>query len=690
MSPSTAVAMASSPLASDETTSTGTPSTNLTAFTPKAAPGTAGRASTGNKRRGPRNTIFVDTARLDDDVFLSAPTPTTSTRLSPTAEVFTPRLHNVFDIPAELVNIVGQAEVRQLLVSDEDLVDSDEFSDDGTGVAKAAVHTHAELGGPALTPENCPALTPEHRGRHEFEVRHKMIIRGTESSAREKHHGRSFISKVELAEGSFTTDEHLFRSFLVGGIPLDYPTAAIAVSFSPSVFPSLKYINAVQVLRDGAFTVSFGDIRDAKKAFDSVPYLVPGARAIYMSPKTLAADLNQDPAVVSDFHGQAIITVRYTSWVIPAQPIINEMRRLLGQCGDVKALHALDPLDPSSHTQFREFRVEFYNTDAVAVAKDLLTGDYDKVSSYLLAPCHCLTLQQYSITVTTYTPDVYNLVAHLNGRNPRDLVFSSQTLSITGRSTVPVDPDYDRIAAALQRGALRTDRRINHNTNHNAVDLNRITAGVDVRTTIMLRNIPNRVDQPLLKAIIDETSAGCYDFMYLRIDFANNCNVGYAFINFIDFIIARAGQRWNCFNSDKVAEISYATIQGKDCLVSKFRNSSVMLEHPAFRPKLYYPTGHPNAGQEEKFPDPDNPSKMRRSVENAEHVGLYPSRLIQSSLDPPAVVPSRTPGCMNCSEEKRTRFLPPARAPKPVPSTVFVDTSSPLDPFSGKITRPLP
>jgi hypothetical protein len=33
----------------------------------------------------------------------------------------------------------------------------------------------------------------------------------------------------------------------------------------------------------------------------------------------------------------------------------------------------------------------------------------------------------------------------------------------------------------------------------------------------MLRNIPNRVDQPLLKAIIDETSAGCYDFMYLRI-----------------------------------------------------------------------------------------------------------------------------------------------------------------------------
>jgi hypothetical protein len=151
----------------------------------------------------------------------------------------------------------------------------------------------------------------------------------------------------------------------------------------------------------------------------------------------------------------------------------------------------------------------------------------------------------------------------------------------------------------------------------------------------------------MLKAIVDETSHGKYDFMYLRIDFANNCNVGYAFINFedpyyiIDFVKAKAGQRWNRFNSDKVAEVSYATIQGKDCLVQKFRNSSVMLEHPSFRPKVccnrptllpstdislqIFVTGTgPSAGTEDVFPGPDNPSKMRRSVENAEHVGKWP------------------------------------------------------------------
>ncbi|KAK4135486.1 hypothetical protein BT67DRAFT_401055 [Trichocladium antarcticum] len=179
--------------------------------------------------------------------------------------------------------------------------------------------------------------------------------------------------------------------------------------------------------------------------------------------------------------------------------------------------------------------------------------------------------------------------------------------------------------------AMRVNRSPYYNAagHHNHVDVNRIRDGIDVRTTIMLRNIPNKVDQSMLKRIVDESSWGKYDFMYLRIDFANDCNVGYAFINFvdpldiIDFVNARGNQRWNCFKSDKVAEISYAR---KDCLVQKFRNSSVMLEAPHYRPKLYYTSNGPMpemAGQEEPFPEPDNQSKMKRSCENAEHVGLF-------------------------------------------------------------------
>lgn len=34
-------------------------------------------------------------------------------------------------------------------------------------------------------------------------------------------------------------------------------------------------------------------------------------------------------------------------------------------------------------------------------------------------------------------------------------------------------------------------------------------------------------------------------------------------------------------------------------------------------------------GTEEPFPGPDNPSKMRRSVENAEHVGKASAELLE-------------------------------------------------------------
>jgi len=76
--------------------------------------------------------------------------------------------------------------------------------------------------------------------------------------------------------------------------------------------------------------------------------------------------------------------------------------------------------------------------------------------------------------------------------------------------------------------------RYDANGNHNQVIIEKIECGMDVRTTvsrvlfslcptatdmsqIMLRNIPNKIDSAMLKTILDETSRGAYDFMYLRI-----------------------------------------------------------------------------------------------------------------------------------------------------------------------------
>ncbi|KAM0300354.1 hypothetical protein HYE67_010451 [Fusarium culmorum] len=226
-----------------------------------------------------------------------------------------------------------------------------------------------------------------------------------------------------------------------------------------------------------------------------------------------------------------------------------------------------------------------------------------------------------------WAPVAYQLSS---GPLPRSFVPAAPSSMMNHRA-----PSYNGGPSMMSSYGRRIPRylqRAPSQRGNNVVDLYELMAGRDVRTTIMLRNIPNKVDQPLLKKIVDASSFGKYDFMYLRIDFANDCNVGYAFINFVkaeyivDFVQARANKRWNCFRSDKVAEVSYATIQGKDCLVQKFRNSSVMLEAPHYRPKLFW-TIHSDdptlAGYEEPFPGPDNQSKMKRSVENAEHVGLF-------------------------------------------------------------------
>ena len=113
-------------------------------------------------------------------------------------------------------------------------------------------------------------------------------------------------------------------------------------------------------------------------------------------------------------------------------------------------------------------------------------------------------------------------------------------------------------------------------------------------TTIMLSCIPNRVDSHDLKEWLEKSSFGHYDFSYLRIDFSTELNVGHAFVNFThpehitNFVNAKIGKPWSLYGSTKRCEVSYATIQGIDCLLAKFRNSVIMEEAASCRPKLWY------------------------------------------------------------------------------------------------------
>ncbi len=96
------------------------------------------------------------------------------------------------------------------------------------------------------------------------------------------------------------------------------------------------------------------------------------------------------------------------------------------------------------------------------------------------------------MSVDAYTPDIPFVEVHCaavqlataQALEARRRQLPHEQLSVTGRSTVPVDPDYERLANAIQRDGLRNERRLNQNGNHNAVDIARIQAGIDVRTTV--------------------------------------------------------------------------------------------------------------------------------------------------------------------------------------------------------------
>jgi len=113
------------------------------------------------------------------------------------------------------------------------------------------------------------------------------------------------------------------------------------------------------------------------------------------------------------------------------------------------------------------------------------------------------------------------------------------------------------------------------------------------RTTIMVRNIPNKYNQKMLLEMLDQHSGTQYNFFYLPIDFKNRCNLGYAFINFTsswaaaDFYDTFHNRKWPDFNSRKVCAVTYARVQGRESLIQHFRNSRFPCNDVSCLPLLF-------------------------------------------------------------------------------------------------------
>jgi len=163
------------------------------------------------------------------------------------------------------------------------------------------------------------------------------------------------------------------------------------------------------------------------------------------------------------------------------------------------------------------------------------------------------------------------------------------------------------------------------------LDIAAVRMGAETRTTLMIKNIPNKYSQKMLLAAVDERHKGQYDFFYLPIDFKNKCNVGYAFINFIDcnhivsFHEEFHGKKWEKFNSEKICAITFARIQGKLSLIAHFQNSSLMCEDRKCRPIIFHSDG-PLMGEQERFPVSSAVRQRRKEERKATDPPLPPPK----------------------------------------------------------------
>ena len=171
----------------------------------------------------------------------------------------------------------------------------------------------------------------------------------------------------------------------------------------------------------------------------------------------------------------------------------------------------------------------------------------------------------------------------------RRAVWQAQAWLLKQGCPLKGSPPAVRREASLEYVKLTRTRRKENRAEY-VIDLEKI--GKTCRTTVMIKNIPNKYTQKMLVAEVNRNHKGTFDFFYLPIDFKNKCNVGYAFINFVDwrhiqkFYSEFDGKPWRKFNSEKICALSYARIQGIKALISHFRCSSILAQDEEMRPLI--------------------------------------------------------------------------------------------------------
>jgi len=229
---------------------------------------------------------------------------------------------------------------------------------------------------------------------------------------------------------------------------------------------------------------------------------------------------------------------------------------------------------------------------------------HQPLPAYLFHPFHVSNSSPYGNIQSPFHLLTQSFSLHQFYKNGVEETTPSFTLNLVSAPEALKIPPSSR---SIDARPIRRESPTAPSDSEFSLDLEKVVKGADLRTTLMIRNIPNKYTQQMLLSEINSEHEGSYDFFYLPIDFKNQCNVGYAFINFISPLSIAAfyrkfnGKRWSSFNSEKVCAVSYARIQGKSSMISRFQNSSLMEKDEQYRPLIFFSAGD-KIGKEEPFP----------------------------------------------------------------------------------------
>ncbi|CAG8073449.1 unnamed protein product [Penicillium olsonii] len=280
------------------------------------------------------------------------------------------------------------------------------------------------------------------------------------------------------------------RGIIVEGVAQETEHTNVLALFPRSRYGTLEGVFIQQLHASGRFSVVFADLREAIDAFNQIPRAYPAWNIKYATiAEVVSAGLNGPfHSMASPEDGQLVICA-----LIDTQPPVRDFDQRTDEyvanvteaLGDVRYCNRVS----EENASVREYRVEYFNVQHAIHAYSCL--------NHLL-----LDTLRFDVSLPLS-------VLHTQARNagsPRSPITPFQC---SPNAKMEIDPTSPELSDTIEE--------------QHVIDLLKVERGEDLRTTVMIRNIPNKFTADTFKTILDQWVFARYDFVYLRMDFMHHC-----------------------------------------------------------------------------------------------------------------------------------------------------------------------